>query len=68
VEEVGLKVTTLRFVHSRGGEPARWFLAECRFDAVSQKVLPPLWVYEETGEYTPEIKAIFAGEERGPHS
>ena len=68
VEEVGLRVTTLRFVHSRGGEPARWFLAECRFDAVSQKVLPPLWVHEGTGEYTPEMQAIFAGEDRGPYS
>jgi len=66
-EEFGLKVETLRFVHSRAGTPARWFLAECRFDAPSIKVLPPLWVYEETGEYTPEMKAIFAGEERGSH-
>ena len=67
-KEVGLKVEMLRFVHSRAGMPARWFLAECRFDAPSPKVLPPLCVYEETGEYTPEMQAIFAGEERGPHS
>lgn len=67
-EEVGLKIKRLRFVHSRGGEPARWFLTECRFDAPSQEVLPPLWIYQKKGEYTPEMKAIFAGEERGPHS
>jgi tRNA1(Val) A37 N6-methylase TrmN6 len=67
LEEVGLKIKTLRFVHSRGGEPARWFLSECRFDAPSLEVLPPLQVYEETGEYTPEMKAIFAGEDRDPH-
>ena len=67
-EGVGLRVKTLRFVYSRSGEAARWFLAECRFDAVSQKVLPPLWVHEGTGEYTPEMQAIFAGEDRGPHS
>jgi tRNA1(Val) A37 N6-methylase TrmN6 len=68
VEEVGLKVKTLRFVRSRGGEPARWFLSESRFDAPSLEVLPPLQVYEESGEYTPEMKAIFAGEDRDPHS
>jgi tRNA1(Val) A37 N6-methylase TrmN6 len=67
LEDVGLKVRTLRFVHSRAGEAARWFLSECRFDAPSLEVLPPLRVYEETGEYTPEIKAIFAGEDRDPH-
>jgi tRNA1(Val) A37 N6-methylase TrmN6 len=42
-------------------------MAECRFAAPSLKVLPPLRVYEETGEYTPDMKAIFAGEDRGPH-
>jgi tRNA1(Val) A37 N6-methylase TrmN6 len=66
-EEVGLKIKILRFVHSRGGEKARWFLSECRFEAPSLEVLPPLRVYEETGEYAPEMKAIFAGEERGSH-
>jgi tRNA1(Val) A37 N6-methylase TrmN6 len=66
-EEVGLKIKTLRFVHSQGGEQARWFLSECRFEGPSLEVLPPLRVYEETGEYTPEMKAIFAGEDRGPH-
>ena len=67
-EKVGLKVKTLRFVHSRSGEPARWFLAECRFGAPSLEVLPPLWVYGDKGEYMPEMKAIFAGEESGPRS
>jgi len=67
VEEVGLKVKTVRFVHSRGGQTARWFMAECRFDAPFLEVLAPLWVYEDKGEYTPEMKAIFAGEERGPY-
>ncbi len=68
VKGVGLKVETLRFVYSRAGMPPRWFLAECRFDAASPTVLPPLWVYEETGEYTPGMQAIFAGEDRGPYS
>jgi tRNA1(Val) A37 N6-methylase TrmN6 len=67
LEAVGLKVKIVRLVHSRGGQPARWFMAECRFAAPSPEVLPPLWVYDERGEYTPELKAIFAGEDRGPH-
>jgi tRNA1Val (adenine37-N6)-methyltransferase len=67
LEEPGLKIKTLRFVHSRSGEPARWFLSECRFEAPSAAVLPPLWVHDERGAYTPEMKAIFAGEDRDPH-
>jgi len=67
LEGPGLKIKILRLVHSRTGEPARWFLSECRFEASSQEVLPPLWVYEESGAYTPEMKAIFAGEDRDPN-
>src|SRR4030042_2456489 len=43
VEEVGLKVKTVRFVHSRGGQTPRRFMAECRFDAAFLEVLAPLW-------------------------
>jgi tRNA1(Val) A37 N6-methylase TrmN6 len=67
LEEAGLKIETLRFVHSRSGEPARWFLSECRFEASPMTLLPPLRVYEERGVYTAEMNAIFAGEDRGPH-
>jgi tRNA1Val (adenine37-N6)-methyltransferase len=66
LEKGGLKTKTLRFVHSRRGEPARWFLAECRFEAPSPDVLPALWIYDENGEYAPEMKSIFAGDDRGP--
>jgi len=66
LEKAGLKTGILRFVHSRRGEPARWLLAECRFEAPSEEVLPPLWIYEDGGEYATEMKAIFAGEDRGP--
>lgn len=68
LEETKLKVKALRYVHPRGGETARWFLAECRFAVSSPEIRPPLFVYEDRGEYTPEMKAIFAGENRGPHS
>jgi tRNA1Val (adenine37-N6)-methyltransferase len=68
LEETGLGVKTLRFVHPRSGEAAHWFLAECRFAVSSQEIRPPLCVYDKRGEYTPEMKAIFAGENLGPHS
>lgn len=67
LEEPGLKIKTLRLVHSRSGEPARWFLSECRLEAPSPEVLPPLRVYDARGVYTPEMRAIFAGEDRDPH-
>jgi tRNA1Val (adenine37-N6)-methyltransferase len=65
-EEVGLKAGRLRFVHSRRGECARWFLSECGFGAPPLEVLPPLLIYEESGDYTPEVKALFAGEDHVP--
>jgi tRNA1Val (adenine37-N6)-methyltransferase len=68
LEENGLKLKTLRFVHPRSGQPAHWFLAECRFILSGQEVRPPLTVYDENGEYTPEMEAIFRGEDRGPLS
>jgi tRNA1(Val) A37 N6-methylase TrmN6 len=67
-EEVGLKPGRLRFVHPRAAESARWVLAECRFDAPSLEILPPLFIYEEGGDYTPEMKALFAGEDSAPAS
>lgn len=66
LEESGLKLKTLRYVHPRSGAAARWFLAECRFTVSDPTVEAPLHVYDESGEYTPEMKAIFAGEDFGP--
>jgi tRNA1(Val) A37 N6-methylase TrmN6 len=66
LEESGLKLNTLRYVQTRSGTAAHWFLAECRFEVSSPDIRPPLHVYGERGEYMPEMKAIFAGEDRGP--
>jgi tRNA1Val (adenine37-N6)-methyltransferase len=63
-EKNGLRMRTLRLVHSRpGGEP-RWMLAECDFSAPEPAVRPPLFVYGEDGRYTPEMERIFRGESR----
>lgn len=67
LEENALKLKTLRFVHPRNGEPAHWILAESRFAVSTLEVRPPLFVYDEKGEYTAEMKAIFSGEDHGPH-
>ncbi len=66
LEETELRIGTLRFVHPRSGKAAHWFLAECRFAVSSSEIRPPLYVYNERGEYTPEMKAIFAGEDFDP--
>ncbi len=61
----GLKIRTLRWVHPRRGGEARWFLAECGFSAPRAETRPPLFVYDEKGEYTNELEKIFRGESRG---
>jgi len=61
-ERNGLKVGVLRYVYPGGGRPARWFLAECDFGSPAAEVRPPLFIYDEQGEYTAEMKRIFAGE------
>ena len=58
----GLKVGVLRYVYPGSGRPARWFLAECDFRSPGTEVRPPLFIYDEQGEYTAEMKRIFAGE------
>jgi tRNA1Val (adenine37-N6)-methyltransferase len=60
-----LNIKTLRFVSSRSGCEARWFLAECGLSPSCPKNLPPLFLYDNGGEYTAEMKKIFAGETRG---
>jgi tRNA1(Val) A37 N6-methylase TrmN6 len=61
-ERNGLKVGVLRYVYPGSGRPARWFLAECDFRSPGTEVRPPLLIYDEQGEYTAEMKRIFAGE------
>ncbi len=60
-----LKIKTLRWVYARGGSSAHWFLAECDFSSPSAKTRPALFLYDEKGKYTSEMKKIFAGESRG---
>jgi len=65
-ERNGLKVRALRYVYPGGGRPARWFLAECDFHSPAAEVRPPLFIYDEQGGYTAEMKKIFSGEGQWP--
>ena len=64
-EKTGWRARTLRLVHSRAGGPPRWLLAECDFSAAAPAELPPLYVYGDSGVYTPEMERIFRGETVG---
>ena len=63
-----LAVRRRRFVHSRPGEPANLFLAECRFGRGPVRELPPLVLRDAAGEDSPEARRIFEGRARGPAS
>ncbi len=65
-EQNGLKIKTLRYVHPLRKKPPRWFLAECGFSGDFEQELPPLFVHDDQGEYSPEMKRIFSGEEHVP--
>ncbi|GAB7387235.1 tRNA1(Val) (adenine(37)-N6)-methyltransferase [Bacillaceae bacterium] len=55
----------IRFVHPRAHEPANIILCEgIRDGGVEVKILPPLFVYDQGGNYTEEIQRIYDGESR----
>ncbi|MGD6874533.1 tRNA1(Val) (adenine(37)-N6)-methyltransferase [Sutcliffiella horikoshii] len=55
----------LQFVHSKLGKPANTLLIEGIKDGNPDlKILPPLLVYDEKGEYTPEVRKMLFGEEQ----
>jgi tRNA1Val (adenine37-N6)-methyltransferase len=55
----------LRFVHGSPPAEARMFMIELSKGKRSElKVLPPLFVYDAEGEYSEEMKKIFAGRRR----
>ncbi len=55
----------IRFVYPRIGKDANMILVEAIKDGKEDgfHVLPPLYVHEKVGEYSPEVKAILFGEE-----
>jgi len=55
-----LEPKRLQFVHSHHQDKARLLLVEARKEGRAQaQVLPPFFLYESTGESTPEAQALF---------
>jgi tRNA1(Val) A37 N6-methylase TrmN6 len=61
VRQNGMKIRKMRFVISRRGAPPHFLLAELDFISPSEKILPPLVLYNQRGNYTYEARKIFAG-------
>jgi tRNA1(Val) A37 N6-methylase TrmN6 len=55
-----LEPKRLQFVHSHPGEEARLLLIEGLKEGHAQvRVLPPFFLYDSAGEYTPEAQELF---------
>jgi tRNA1Val (adenine37-N6)-methyltransferase len=56
-----LEPKTLRWVHSREGEEAKFILTEAyKGGGEGVKVLPPFFVYSHDGKYTPEMETLYS--------
>jgi tRNA1Val (adenine37-N6)-methyltransferase len=65
LEAAHLRPRRMRLVHATEQAPASILLVEAIRDGRDAlTVLPPLWVYEASGNYTAEMQAIFQGEYR----
>lgn len=60
LEKYNMGISRVRWVHSRCNQPAKLVLAEGQKDkAANIKIMPPLIIYEESGEYSKELKEIY---------
>lgn len=63
-----LEPKLIRFVHPRADAEANMVLIEALRDGKPDvRILPPLIVYNEDGQYSPEIMQIYYGSEREEH-
>ncbi len=60
-ERNGLRMESIRFVHPRKKSSSNLFLASCSFSSEQETLLPPFFLYNEKGNYTPEADEIFRG-------
>jgi tRNA1(Val) A37 N6-methylase TrmN6 len=67
VEKAGLTVRSKRLVYPRVGSLPNFMLSCCVFRPhdTETRIIPPLVMFDDSGEYTPEAKEIFAGR---PHA
>jgi tRNA1Val (adenine37-N6)-methyltransferase len=61
VKKSGMAIKVIRFVVPRHGSQPNFFLTECGFLRIVEKVLPPLVLFDKEGNYRPEAQDIFAG-------
>jgi tRNA1(Val) A37 N6-methylase TrmN6 len=63
VEDAGLKMKTMRWVYPRKMSQPNFLLSQCVFPSsgTETRILSPLFLFDESGKYTPEAKEIFAG-------
>jgi tRNA1Val (adenine37-N6)-methyltransferase len=62
LEAAHLRPRRMRLVHATERAPASIVLLEALRDGRDAlTILPPLWVYEASGDYTAEMQAIFQG-------
>jgi tRNA1(Val) A37 N6-methylase TrmN6 len=61
LQKADMAMKRLRFIYPKKGKDAIAMLLEARVhgQSGSLKLMEPLYVYEESGEYTPEIRNIF---------
>ena len=63
MRKYGLEPKRLQFVYPKAGKEANTLLIEGIKDGKPDlKILPPLIVYQENNEYTPEMRRILYGE------
>jgi tRNA1Val (adenine37-N6)-methyltransferase len=62
-----MRMESVRFVHPKKKGPSNLFLASCSFSSERETLLPPLILYDEEGNYTPEADEIFRGRSPGGH-
>jgi tRNA1Val (adenine37-N6)-methyltransferase len=67
-EKAGLRVKTKRLVYPKKGARPNFLLSQCVFSraGMDEQILPPLFLFEGEGEYTPEAKEIFTGRTHVP--
>ena len=60
-----LEPKRLQFVYPKAGKEANTILVEgIKNGNAGLKVLPPLFVYDDQNEYTPEVREILYGKEK----
>lgn len=61
LEKSNLRIHSTRFIHPRSQSQPNLFLTQCGFTKEPEKCFPPLFLFDDDGNYTHEADEIFAG-------